>query len=73
MTCYFVHSALPSQSAIDFTTRSIQTQQVTESATILRGIHDIVMRAALSNFMTTPTDCPSREKRGWTGDGQVCV
>ena len=23
--------------------------------------------------MSTPTDCPSREKRGWTGDGQAAA
>jgi len=27
----------------------------------------------MSNFMSTPTDCPSREKRGWTGDGQAAA
>ena len=73
MTCYFVHSALQSQSSISFVTRDIDTQTTTDSASILEGIHDIVIRSALSNFMTIPTDCPSREKRGWTGDGQTAA
>ncbi len=27
----------------------------------------------LSNFMGLPTDCPQREKNGWTGDGHLAV
>ena len=64
MTCYFVHTALPRRSSIFFSSGN------SETATILNGIHDIIVRTALSNFVSKPTDCPSREKRGWTGDAQ---
>ena len=67
MVCHFVHTALPRRSAIRFRSTGSDT------ATILNGIHDITMRSAMSNFMSTPTDCPSREKRGWTGDGQAAA
>ena len=66
MTCYFVHSALPRLS-------QVRVSSTDDTATILNGIHEITMRSALSNFMSTPTDCPSREKRGWTGDGQAAA
>eukprot|EP00943_MAST-04B_sp_MAST-4B-sp1_P004446 g4446.t1 len=65
MTCYFVHTNLIGKSSIKF-----HSPKTSDSATILNGIHEITLRSALSNFMSTPTDCPSREKRGWTGDGQ---
>lgn len=29
------------------------------------------MRSLRSNFLDTPTDCPTRERSGWTGDIQV--
>lgn len=53
MTCYFVHSALLQQSAV-------RVSSLDDTAQVLNGIHDITMRSALSNFMSTPTDCPSR-------------
>jgi alpha-L-rhamnosidase len=68
MTCYFVHTSLGGGSSIMF-----QAAKGSDTATILNGIHDITIRSALSNFMSTPTDCPSREKRGWTGDGQTAA
>eukprot|EP01043_Picozoa_sp_COSAG02_P061604 COSAG02_NODE_8311_length_2621_cov_2.488105_1_plen_812_part_10 len=69
MTCFFVHTALPQRSAIHFKSSPADR----DTAIILNGIHDITIRSALSNFMSTPTDCPSREKRGWTGDGQAAA
>lgn len=37
------------------------------------AIHDITMRSALSNFQHYLTDCPHREKNGWTGDAELSV
>ena len=68
LTCYFVHTALEQWSSIHFSSPAAP-----DTATILNGLHDMTMRSALSNFMSTPTDCPSREKRGWTGDGQAAA
>lgn len=65
MTCFFVHTNLAAKSSIKF-----YSPNSSDTATILNGIRDITIRSALSNYMSTPTDCPSREKRGWTGDGQ---
>ena len=35
---------------------------------VLNKIYDITINADLSNFHHFPTDCPHREKNGWTGD-----
>jgi alpha-L-rhamnosidase len=38
---------------------------------ILNEIQAAVVQTQASNVHSHPTDCPQREKRGWTGDGQV--
>ena len=48
MTCYFVHTALPRLS-------HVRVSSLDDTADILNGIHEITMRSALSNFMSTPT------------------
>lgn len=34
---------------------------------ILNLVHTAAMRSILSNYFGYPSDCPSREKRGWLG------
>ncbi len=36
-------------------------------------LQDAFRRSYLSNFTGIPTDCPHREKNGWTGDAQLSV
>ena len=38
------------------------------SSPLLDAIADATSRSYCSNFMGYPTDCPQREKNGWTGD-----
>lgn len=38
---------------------------------ILNKIQENTRRSILSNFFYFPTDCPQREKNGWTGDAAV--
>lgn len=38
---------------------------------ILNEIQSAIVQTQKSNVHSHPTDCPQREKRGWTGDGQV--
>ena len=38
---------------------------------LLNAIQDCVRRSTLSNWHGIPTDCPHREKNGWTGDAQL--
>ena len=39
----------------------------------LNKLHDIVEWSFLGNSCEVPTDCPQREKAGWTGDWQLFV
>jgi alpha-L-rhamnosidase len=41
------------------------------SGTRLARLHANVAWSLRSNFTGTPTDCPTRERSGWTGDIQV--
>lgn len=45
--------------------------QFTCSDEILNTLYDMGVHADLSNFVYFPTDCPHREKNGWTGDAAV--
>ncbi len=38
---------------------------------ILNRLQEITCQSYLSNFTGIPTDCPHREKNGWTGDAQI--
>ena len=37
----------------------------------INQIQEITCRATRTNFHNMPTDCPHREKNGWTGDAQL--
>ena len=37
----------------------------------LSWLHDAALRSCLSNFVGIPTDCPHREKNGWTSEAQL--
>lgn len=41
------------------------------SDTTLNRLQAITVQSYLSNFTGIPTDCPHREKNGWTGDAQL--
>ena len=37
----------------------------------LNRLHDAVVRSTLTNYIHIPTDCPHREKNGWTADAML--
>ena len=39
----------------------------------LNKLHEITLRSYVNNFTGIPTDCPHREKNGWTGDAQLAA
>lgn len=39
----------------------------------LNQLHQNVLWSQKSNFLDIPTDCPTRERAGWTGDAQIFV
>jgi alpha-L-rhamnosidase len=61
LTGYFMHSDVPS-------TGRIQTSNPT-----INKIWQAANASYLSNLFGYPTDCPQREKNGWTGDAQINV
>ena len=61
LTAYFMHSDVPSIGKIH------------SSNPTLNKIWEATNNAYLSNLFGYPTDCPQREKNGWTGDGHIAV
>ncbi len=61
LTSLFVHSAFAETGRIE-----------TSDAAFVR-LQDATRRSYLSNFVGIPTDCPHREKNGWTGDTQLAM
>eukprot|EP00038_Savillea_parva_P015483 m.14055 g.14055 ORF g.14055 m.14055 type:complete len:1286 (-) comp3115_c0_seq1:253-4110(-) len=59
LTALFVHTAMTPTGAIRL------------NSSVLQGIQHAYVYTQLSNVHSHPTDCPTREKRGWTGDSQL--
>jgi alpha-L-rhamnosidase len=58
---YFMHSDVP------------VAGQIKSSNSTLDKIWFAANNSYLSNLFGYPTDCPTREKNGWTGDAQIAV
>jgi alpha-L-rhamnosidase len=58
---HFVHSDLE------------QTGKLSTSSTMLNKIIEAGTFSQLANWMSVPTDCAQRERRGWLGDAQLGV
>ncbi|MDE6086499.1 MAG: glycoside hydrolase family 78 protein, partial [Muribaculaceae bacterium] len=43
------------------------------SSPLLNSIYDATMLSYLGNLHSIPTDCPQREKNGWTADAHVAI
>lgn len=61
MTSYFMHSDVPA------------TGKISSSNPMLDKIWWATNNSYLSNLFGYPTDCPQREKNGWTGDGHFAI
>ncbi|CCH02681.1 alpha-L-rhamnosidase [Fibrella aestuarina BUZ 2] len=61
LTGYFMHSDVP------------VVGQVTSTNPTLNKIWAATNSSYLSNLFGYPTDCPQREKNGWTGDAHIAV
>ena len=61
LTAYFIHSDVP------------QVGAVSASNPMIERLWKATNNAYLSNLMGYPTDCPQREKNGWTGDGHFAI
>jgi len=61
ITSYFVHSDVAAKG------------EVKTSSKLVNDLWKVTNNAYLSNLMGYPTDCPQREKNGWTGDGHLAI
>lgn len=73
----YVEGLLPEQVDEDTLTYLVEYSDVGERAgfessdEILNALFDMTRNSSLSNMVHIPTDCPHREKNGWTGDVSV--
>lgn len=61
LTGYFMHSDVP------------PTGQISSSNPTIDKIWRATNNSYLSNLFGYPTDCPQREKNGWTGDAHIAI
>jgi alpha-L-rhamnosidase len=61
LTGYFMHSDVPSVGNIE------------SSNPVLNNLWEATNNSYLSNLFGYPTDCPQREKNGWTGDAHIAI
>jgi alpha-L-rhamnosidase len=61
LQAYFMHSDVP------------QSGTVNSSDPIINKIWKATNNSYLSNLFGYPTDCPQREKNGWTGDAHIAI
>ena len=73
----FVEGITPEQASADLLTFEVFNTDVQQrsdfecSDPTLNKLYEMALRADLSNLHHLPTDCPHREKNGWTGDASV--
>ncbi|WP_240768734.1 alpha-L-rhamnosidase [Olivibacter sp. XZL3] len=61
LVAYFMHSDVPAKGSLN------------SSNTMINKLWEATNNAYLSNLFGYPTDCPQREKNGWTGDGHFAI
>ena len=61
LTGFFMHSDVP------------VVGSVSSSDPVINNIWSATNHSYLSNLFGYPTDCPQREKNGWTGDAQIAI
>ncbi|MBQ8183167.1 MAG: family 78 glycoside hydrolase catalytic domain [Clostridia bacterium] len=72
-----VYGITPEQATEDLLTFTVYSSKLGErgnfrcSDTTLNRLQAMARNSTLSNFYYFPTDCPQREKNGWTGDAAI--
>ena len=59
--------------AVAVNTSFAQTGEFSCSNELLNSIQHNTLWSYMNNFVGYPTDCPQREKNGWTGDAQLAA
>jgi alpha-L-rhamnosidase len=61
LTAYFMHSNVP------------QAGRIHTSNPVINKLWEATNNSYLANLFGYPTDCPQREKNGWTGDAHIAI
>lgn len=61
LKAYFMHSDVPA------------VGKISSSSELMNKIWEATNSSYLSNLFGYPTDCPQREKNGWTGDAHIAI
>ncbi|MDD3886897.1 MAG: family 78 glycoside hydrolase catalytic domain [Victivallaceae bacterium] len=75
----YVEVVCPPQTRLHSVTAQFVHNAFSESGALcighptLKRLQEITRQSFLSNFTGIPTDCPHREKNGWTGDAQLAT
>ena len=72
-TCIFGNADLLDIQAQFVHTAFSETGQFESSDTLLNTLQRNTVQSYKSNFTGIPTDCPHREKNGWTGDAAIAA
>lgn len=56
---------------LSISTEMILTSSFNCSNELVNTFYENTIRSCRSNFVDIPTDCPTRERMGWTGDSQI--
>ena len=73
----YVEGLLPEQATPEALTYLVMNSQLESRATFscsndtMNRLFEMARRSDLANFYYFPTDCPHREKNGWTGDAAM--
>jgi len=68
-----VHGAKPLLEGLFYSTDFKPAGHFSSSDTMLNKLYAAAIQSYRSNFHSIPTDCPTREKNGWTGDAHVAA
>lgn len=71
LTAHFAHTDVQPVGNFSVAPVSAAGSGTLGTPNVLNRIHSLAQFSQLSNLWSIPTDCPQRERRGWTGDSQV--
>jgi alpha-L-rhamnosidase len=69
--CWSVHTDLVQHGNYSFAAATDATMAATQAG--LNANYAATIKTAAANYISFPTDCPHRERRGWLGDAQAAA
>lgn len=68
LVCQRIYTDLPHIGSV---TLPVLSGSDADTPDVLNRLQDATFDAQVSQFLSIPTDCPQREKRGWMGDAHM--